>query len=157
MPRKATKTKPVYTEAFKKYIQDMGFICRRTTFNGEYDIAYIFCDEEHEDESDSDTTTFMTININPVYLYATIRIYPICMDKFREKRYRVLGESLLHEHCHILLEPLIHEIRGLLSSNAVSALSDTAERQTQRICNSIDGGLPEDWYTPRNVKTLMNQ
>lgn len=156
MPKKASESKPVYTDAFKKYIQDMGYICRQNTFLGEYAIDYIFCDENEDENEDVENTVFMTINVNTVYLYATIRIYPICMDKFKNKQYKKIGDCLLHEFCHILLEPIIHEIRGMLSNNAVSALSDAVERQTQRICNSIGGGFPDDWCTPSNIKRLMS-
>lgn len=140
-----------YPETFKSYIENLGFICRRATFHGEYDVNYIFCEDDLETDSEASTVTYMTIHINSVYLYATVRIYPSCLEKYQQKRFDQLGEFMLHEFCHMFTEPLIEQMRQVLSENTVSSFQHTVERQTQRICNSVVAGFPDNWFMPKEV------
>lgn len=149
MTQKAPKSK--YTDAFKEYIYNVGLYCKQGTFHGEYEAKYIFMEEPFEEDS-RDEATYMTIRTDSVYLNVTIRIYPECMEKYKKKDYRFLGETMLHEWCHVFLEPVIHDVRGILLDSMIRHILDnTLERQTQRVCNAIACGFPSTWYLPNHL------
>lgn len=140
----------VYTPEFKRYISDLGGYCRDETFHGEYRIDYEFKETVIEGDNPG-TTTKMDINVNHVYLYAVIRVYPDCMEEYKAGNFKRIGRYMLHELCHIFTKPIEDLFWWDVAPSQEKLYTQTCERQVERISHVIDFLLPNDWYLPENI------
>lgn len=133
-------------------------MARDETFHGEYQISYTFEYQHHKNDTEF-STRFFEIVINQDYLYAEIIVYPEAYNHYTKKIYRELGRMILHEMCHLYLEPVItFTIQGDTHLEE-SLIKRTVEQQTQRICNSIFPMLDvtrPGWYMPKEKKEKTN-
>ena len=140
--------KIAYPEPFKKYVRSLADFCAYVVWAKEYELLFEFSTERRNVDSGNGTEDHMSIRVDPTYLYVTIWIYPVVLDYYRKKDYAGIAKNLLHEACHILVEPLSRAMMLDASPSQEIPFRRDIERQTQRICNSIWRLLPKDWYLP---------
>lgn len=134
------------TDRFKRYVKRVAEFCRDETFHGEYKQHIRF------ESSDADTTeschsrTKAAVNINCVYLYMTIMVYPQMFADFDSGNYKEVAEDILHEICHAFIAPVTDYFMWDVCQSQKSMVEDIVERQTSRVCNCISGLLPKDWW-----------
>jgi len=138
----------IYPEEFKAYVRELAFKCRYVTNHDEYDLK-IKWEPDNDPRDNSHSSTFASIKADSVYLWATISVYPALLEKYEEGDLRGIGESILHELCHLFIEPVDLLYRWDVSSSQRNYFNDTVERQTERICKAIHMRLPDDWFTPK--------
>lgn len=71
----------------------------------------------------------------PVYLRATVRVFPL----FFERSPRAQEEVVIHELCHCITQPALDMIRRAHEGNGYhpGTISDTIETLTERIANAV--------------------
>jgi len=141
-----------YTDEFKRYIEVLVDFCKHETGHGEYESSLIFMKDSDDDDIDG-AHTKMSIVINPVYMYFTIRVYPDCFSHYENKDYEKVGGYVLHEVCHLLTRPIEELFWWDVSASQSKQFSDIIERQVQRIANAIMPGLGDEWYLPEVMQS----
>ena len=99
---------------------------------GEWYLHTAYMSDDIEDEH---FLTNATINADPVYLRAKIRIYPAFWKQDKDRRTR----TLVHELCHCLTQETWNTTHHISNGNLVNdnTIRDQFERLTQRITNAI--------------------
>jgi hypothetical protein len=119
----------------------------------EYVRGLLYCEEytyliEFDDENTDTEDTAAEIDIDAVYLNYSLRFTDRCRRDFHSKKYRDLFETIVHEHCHLLTQPLYNWIVLVKNPNNAGAICGDWERQTQRVCNVIMALVPRSCYLP---------
>jgi hypothetical protein len=137
-----------YPADFRGYIQSLTRFLLKILNHTEYRVTFRFQSEPNREDAGSCTSTWMQILVNGTYLWATIDIYPRSLEAWNDKEYDFLGNSLLHEVCHLLTHPIAQNAMYDAAPSQQTPFRDITERQTQRIANVIAALLPENWYLP---------
>lgn len=137
-------------KAFEKYIFDICDALRAHFFMQEYTIFYEF---------DYDTMAFgeseeiaAQIDVDNVYLRYKIITRGALFDMYTKKRHEDIIETLIHEHCHALTDPLYKMAVDCQTNNTLKYLEDANERQTQRITNIIFSNIPKKWINKQKIR-----
>jgi len=72
----------------------------------------------------------MDNTIDLSYLRSTIRIYPVIEENTKEE----ILETICHELCHIITEPMYSLCRGVVSPMQYEWVEEMREQETERIC-----------------------
>ena len=72
----------------------------------------------------------MDNTIDLSYLRSTIRIYPVMEENTKE----VILETICHELCHVITEPMYSLCRGVVSPMQHEWVEEMREQETERIC-----------------------
>lgn len=132
---------------FRKYITALASYCKVETFHGEYSSRLQFMESGHLDDNENSETK-MDVFIDSVYLWYRVRVYPGCRKMYDQKDFKGLGAIVLHETCHLFIEPVAKLFMWDACASQRTHYEETIERQTERICNSIMYTLPKEWYMP---------
>jgi hypothetical protein len=65
---------------------------------------------------------------------------------WENKDYKELVNSVLHETCHLFLEPVADIFMWDAAPSQKGMYRDTIERQTQRIANALYYSFKKDWW-----------
>ncbi|KKK72983.1 hypothetical protein LCGC14_2898420 [marine sediment metagenome] len=116
---------------FKQFVKETleYYLTETHTTEYTYTIKYIKTDED---------SRLATISIDGTYLNFEIFIYPY-LKRTYDKDPREAKETICHEVCHLLTDPLNDIICRLQEGKFITQeeVESVHERQTQRICNSI--------------------
>jgi len=134
----------VYPEQLKIFIKNLIKICRDEILHDEYNITIAYSKVPHSE--DGRWTTTFTVDINHIYLWAKVTVYPATLEDWNNKEYKKISGYILHEICHLFLHPVSHLFMWDASASQKEHFKEVIERQTQRICNSILRSWPEDWW-----------
>lgn len=135
---------------FREYVTALGGFCRKETFHGEYSARFQFMAEPHADDNETSGVR-MDVFIDSVYLWYRVRIYPEVFDLYKDRDFKSIGVAMMHETCHLFLEPVAKLFMWDACASQEGHYRDTIERQTERICNTISYTLADGWYLPDNV------
>ncbi|KKL83943.1 hypothetical protein LCGC14_1969720 [marine sediment metagenome] len=92
---------------------------------------------------------FAEIKTDVVYFNVNIKIYPVTKKLYEQKKYFQVFSYLVHELCHILIEPMSQELsKYLVKGENNDLLEDVTERQTQRIAIAISRNVKEYVWNP---------
>lgn len=141
------KKKPVLEERFRTYAADVIRYCLGETFHNEYTFEVGISKTPKPGDAD----VAADIDMNSVYLWARVTLYPELFQNYKDKKFRRVGEALLHEVCHLFIDPVSRLFMWDACPSQKNGFHDTIERQTQRIANAIWDLLPNEWYLPENV------
>lgn len=146
-----TKKKYAYHKKFRTYVKKMCVDLRKVFFAGEYEMDVCWCDEE-DDERENNKVVAASITQDEVYLNFTIHIKPQLYGYWKQNGHREIARCIVHEFCHLLVDPVWYFVSGDLSKENKAAGNDIRERQVQRICNVVWDGLPEHIWNPKKMK-----
>ncbi len=136
---------------FRKHCDRLIEYFKDTTYAGEYRLTVKYTSSRCEVENG--TETFAKIEVDPHYLWAVLTVYEGCFNVWKSGQYRRLATTICHEFCHVLTEPVFQIARLGVNSFTQEFLTETNERQTQRIANTIMDLTPNRvWMPPRVVK-----
>jgi len=141
-----------FSNPCKEYIRGLVRYCRDITGHTEYEITLSFEEESSKNDGSSFWTPYAAINVNHVYLLADIEFYPLMAKDWNKKNHREMGQNVLHEICHLFLEPVTDLFMWDVPASQEKFARDTVERQTQRIRNAIMLNMPDQWYEPSKIK-----
>ena len=136
---------------YREYIKKLTQYLRTEIFHGEYRFTVFYEDNPKDDREDAERICSAEITIDPMYLNFNLYIYPIIETWWKDKKYTAIGQTLVHEVCHILTQPLYNLALGDAAPSQKDPFKEVNERQTQRIANVIDYLLPENYADPKKV------
>lgn len=143
--------KPIYREYVRELVQQL----RRVIFHGEYAFKVVYFKKPLEGTKNADGERFdvvASICIDPIYLNFTLNMYPTCEKWWKQKEYKKLAETLVHEISHLITEPQFNFAWNLTRAGLEEQdAKDIRERQTQRVANIICHLLPDGYWLPKNV------
>jgi len=90
-----------------------------------------FCKDEDSDGAAA------TCSITEVYLTAHIILFPSVARYWKDRRWDLIDEVLVHELSHLLTEPLYRIALDAVTNTSKKFLEDVRERQTQRIAQVV--------------------
>jgi hypothetical protein len=123
---------------FRHWIREVAFELRNKVYAQEYELSWSWSEEyDHPDYVKSEKQLWFEITVDVVYLYIRLDSYMPAFKAWQKGDLRIVYEKLVHEFCHVLLIPLVKEIREEMHPNSYSFIRDIHERQTQRIANVI--------------------
>ena len=99
--------------------------------NYQIDLEYI---------DDKKTEDIATISDDPVYLYATVRLYPKLFNEYKKGNILYIKKVLLHELCHTFTDKLSYYFECLTVEGEYitpKQFSDEIETATQKITNIL--------------------
>lgn len=135
-----------FPDAFKRHVHILASYLRRTVWAGEYDMSLVFRDAD-DDEVDGGAVP-AEINVNSVYLFFQIRVTKHMLEDWQEKNYGRVAKYILHEVCHILIDPVKQLAMRDAAPSQMKMFQEIVERQVCRVTNTIDLLLPKDYGTP---------
>lgn len=142
--------KCVYPLKYKQYIEKLIFKCLALTGHSEYTLRMDY--SEVPDGSDTKTSSVKaTVSMNTVYLNLVITVYPSSLKDWNNKNYRNIVEDIMHEVCHLFIEPVAELFMWDACKSQKKHYRNTIERQTERICKTIVGLCNDDWYLPEKL------
>lgn len=141
------------TDDFKEYIKALVCFCRDVTNQREYQVNLKWSEVDSPTDNDHDSCK-MEIQVDSVYLYFTITVFPQSFLSWEQKDYAQLSEYVIHELSHLFIEPVAKLFMWDACPSQKQSYRDTIERQTERISKVIWYLLPKDWYLPEKLKEL---
>jgi hypothetical protein len=131
------------TQPYKQHVAKLVKYLREEMYLHEWDLTLKFAEHPKEEKDDC----VADIHTDSKYLNATITFYPRNQAAFNRNDGKYILDTVVHELCHILTEPLyIIAINGI-TNTASEFLEEVRERQTQRITNIIIPFIPKSVYT----------
>jgi hypothetical protein len=104
---------------------------------------------KYKSEPDAEQNTYAEISVNSTYLFANLFIYPQGKKDFEAGETNQLIMALVHELCHIFVDPF-HDWAGHhISETTAPAFVQILEQQTQKLTMVILKSLPPDIIPPR--------
>lgn len=143
----------VYPNEFKAYIENLITYCRNELWQGIYRYGVSW---QHQ-AIDGNPKVNATIEISDVYLTFTVEIGPNIYTNWKNKFYKQVGQTILHETCHLLFYPLKRFGWENCDACRNKQLTEIDERQTQTLSVVMMGLLPKDWYMPEVVAAYMKR
>lgn len=134
------------TIRFKNYIKRLIRVFRSVVLAGEYRVEIKFVDSL--DDACGDHTTWAVILADTVYLWADIKVSFKLMDPWKAGEYRYVAETICHELCHLLYDPLVRIARRDTRASGEQEIEDTTERQVQRTAYMIMEIINPRLWTP---------
>lgn len=141
----------IYPPEFREYVREILHQLKCETYHGEYTQTIIWHESPSSDSYDDDVL-HASIKIDTVYLSYTVHIWPELSERWQMADYKTIGFDLLHEICHILVEPVVHLFMWDVHRSERQRVQETIERQVCRITNTISDLLPKDWYMPEVIR-----
>lgn len=135
---------------FRDAISDCIHELKGDFYHGEYKAVYFF---EDQTEQVGDRERSAEISTDPVYLNFSVTIFGSVYRDWKDKRYKRILRTLVHEICHILTEPLYRFPLDYISEVDNKYLMKVRERQTERIANIAYDAIDEKKY----IKILKNE
>lgn len=142
--------------SYEDHMENLVNYCLGELFHGEYKRKLVWPKNPRADDKDDECTT-ATITIDNTYLSAVFRFYPVMKVKWKDKDYRHIGSIVLHECCHLFIDPVADIYRWNQRPSEKEDNQNIVERQTTRIENAIFDLLPDDWYMPNVVAGVMKK
>jgi hypothetical protein len=139
MKKKVIKKK---TEKFQDFVRRVLKEVGRHMYLQEWAYSIVWAKEDKQ--MGKDIFTHAEISTNVSYLRFDITIYPVLERQFNSGKYDDVAETLTHELCHVLNEPLYQIAYDLCAPALNDQLNVIREQQTQRTCNAIYGLLSND-------------
>jgi len=93
------------------------------------------------------------IDVDPVYLRFTISLADRVYYKWKKKEFAYLGDLLVHEICHLYVEPIKVLAFTDASPSQIKQITDSVETQVQMIKMLFEKALPKNYYTPEFVSS----
>lgn len=159
MQKKKPSKKNELPEAFKDHIRTLTRSLKTQFYLGEYEMdlhwekkAATGCSVHSGDRDEAGFTTIASINHDTRYLNMSIKIYPIMLDFWNRGDDWKIGRSLVHEFCHMLVDPVFEALAFGTGKEKWEQANDIRERQVQRTANVIFDGMPKDWYIRKPAK-----
>lgn len=129
---------PKEIKQFRDYIRAVAEELRNKFYLQEYELAFEFLEDEHgEGYANMDGVGAAAMNTDTVYLRLSLKCCATLYDMWIHNQLKEIYGMLVHEFCHVLVAPLIREIKQEMHHNSTSFIDDIHERQTQRIANVI--------------------
>lgn len=126
------------SQAYKKWVERLVQATVDKTNLGEWRIDVTF-DVEGEDENCVGFT-----GVDARYMISHIYFTPYARELFEEGKFGTLAECVVHEVCHILLNPLHTFAKQAASPQTESQLTDILEQATQRLARIVKAHLPKN-------------
>jgi len=116
---------------FRAFVKKWLIEYRNMIFAREYKLTIDYLDEDKNK---------VMISVDLKYLTIHVEVFKPIEILWKKKKYEDLKETLLHEICHILTEPMYDLQVELINGNSIhnNTIEETRERQTQRIANVIN-------------------
>jgi hypothetical protein len=134
MPRKESRE----VRQFRDYIRTVARALRDVVFAGEYRLHFHFDEEWDKRKGGADGADVKAeILVDTVYLQMTLSCYRYIFELWKNNKLEEIYETLVHEFCHVLTEPLFREFFRLLPAREEQYAYDIRERQTQRMCYAL--------------------
>jgi hypothetical protein len=106
-------------------------------------IGIEFDDPDPEDRDGCSAWTY----VDSRYLTSYIHFTPYSKEMWDEGRLTSLSECVIHEVCHILLNPLHEFAKQAASPQTESQLTDILEQTTQRLTRIVIEHLPAKFFS----------
>lgn len=155
-PNESSKQKNMKTDKqdsimeFKKYVVAILLGMQSYLSLNEFTLDIEFLDTDIDG-------CFADIKIDVVYLNASIRVYPVTKELYRDKKYFQVFSHLVHELCHLFTEPINLELsKYMLKGEDNTTLIDITERQTQRMTIAITRNVSEHIWNPDTDRSKAN-
>jgi hypothetical protein len=137
MKKKVIKKK---TEKFQDYVKRVLKEVKRHMYLQEWTYSIVWAKEDKQ--TGPDMFVMAEIKTQVSYIRFDVTIYPALERKFNAGQYDDVAETLTHELCHVLTEPLYVMAYDLCAPALNDHLNVVREQQTQRTCNAVYGLLP---------------
>jgi hypothetical protein len=131
-------SKPPKRTAFEKYVLELVKYFQDVTNTSEYRPTVIFMGKPCKHQK----YRLAEIGTETRYLEFVLRVYPLVRQKFEDGQLYEVVETICHEICHILTEPLYELAIANTRPSDRREIEDVRERQTQRICNALMKKVP---------------
>ncbi len=140
-----------YPKDYRTHIDNLVTFCRNELWHGVYRYAI----EWHITPLDGKPSVVADMEICDIYTRFTLRMGPPSYQRWKEKDYKRIGETILHEICHLIFYP--HKRFGWENCDTVrnKTLTEIDERQTQLLSVVLMPLLPKEWYMPKNAAAYM--
>lgn len=153
--RKRKVKKPIvrhkHPQAFIKYCKSLIKELQVLLQLNEYKITVKPVEVDEVDRNGS--IEMASVVIDTVYLNVTVYLRPALRDLWKANKYEEICIDLIHEMIHVFIEPVWVEGKRYAPGGADNqALTDTVERQTQRLALAVRGILPSDFHEPSRRK-----
>jgi len=90
-----------YPKTFKDYIEDLVNYWKPKLLLHHYDISF-----KYQDKQKANVDTDAAIIVSDRYLQGTITIFPQLLKAWKEKNYKDIENTIVHEICHIITDNL---------------------------------------------------
>jgi hypothetical protein len=128
---------PKDIKQFRDYIRKMADNLRCNFYLQEYELDWEWHEDEAPDPQGDGRTGAAKITTDCVYLGITLSVYHELYSLWIHKQHQKIYQIMVHEFCHVLLSPIIRELKIEMHPNSHTFIEDIHERQTQRIANVI--------------------
>lgn len=102
-------------------------------------VEVVFEPKTHPDDS---CVRWADISVTFPYSRAVITIYPPTAKAFKDGDLDEVHDTVVHEMCHIILEPFSAFVRPHLSSVTAPFFNDIMEKQNQHLTELIKKAVP---------------
>ena len=140
-----------YPEAFQQHVRELLAHCLAAIQHSEYRVSLEWSSSAKPDDDDH-ASTHATVQGDTTYLFFTVTIYPEMLASFKAKKFKDVGDTLLHECCHLLTEPLALPLLKNCSPAEHKFYLEIVERQTQRFTNALMAQMGGEWYLPKDLR-----
>lgn len=140
-----------YPKEFKEYVENLITYCRNEIWHG----VYRYVVEWHYQPITGNPKINAQIEVSDIYLSFVVGIGPNIFERWKEKEYKLIGRTIIHELCHLFFQPI--ERLALENSDGVhhKQIVETDERQTQLLSVVFMSFFPKDWFMPKVVAAYM--
>ena len=140
-----------YPDAFQQHVRELLAYCLAAICHSEYRATLEWSPNPKPDD-DAHQSTHATVQGDTTYLYFTVTIYPEMLAAFKAKKYKDVGDTLLHECCHLLTEPIAAPLLQSCSPAEHKFYLQIVERQTQRFTNALMAHMGNEWFLPKDQR-----
>lgn len=147
--QKRQKAKAKAEDKYVGYIKKLCEYFRRAVFAGEYKMDVAVDCELGENAVGK---LLASIGVDTTYLTLEVRISKYLRTMFEEGRYRTVADTICHEFCHVLTEPLYELALEDAAPSQLRRIEEVRERQTERVAASLFQLVPEKVWQVRTKK-----
>lgn len=149
------KKKKLYPKKFKDHVRRVCVALKTISFTGEYMMNLCWHDTPDEKDREDGEKGEVVASITPDFRYLefTIHIQPQLLEYWKDLQSgdEKIGRALLHEFCHMLIDPVWHFGSRGMSKERWDQYTDIRERQTQRVAYALFDHLPKKLWK-RKIK-----
>lgn len=127
------------TKRFKDWISKSAANLKSHFYLNDWEMRIVFADRQPDDMQDG----AMCIETDSTYLRFRVTVFPAVYDDWKDGRIEAVREYLLHEFCHIVLDPIYSLAKESMSNANREFYIRTLEQQTQRLMAVIYPNLPK--------------
>lgn len=128
-----------YPATFRRHIRKLSWHIQKEFCLREWDIDIHYMLEP----KDGRPGVAAEIRTDHTYFNATITIYPRLLEYWKDTDgLETIKETLVHEFCHILTDPLYKVAIDSVSNSGQEFLETLREQQTQHIANIVKDSIP---------------